>query len=145
MRFPHQERLLRVRVLSLLPSRLQLIDISWSVPCIKSTITFATNRPARLAISPTDDFTGDAIRGAGFPAPLLEVEDADVFGGVICDFHGAVVVDGGRAGDDADDGGGDLLPGVEFFGAAVGGTETKEPGSEGVDVEGLAVEFGTDC
>jgi len=63
---------------------------------------------------------------------------------VICDFHGAVVVDGGRAGDDADDGGGDFLPSVEFFGAAVRGTKAEEPGPEGVDVEGFAVEFGAD-
>jgi len=76
---------------------------------------------------------------------LLEVEDADVAGGVVADFHGAVVVDCRVAGDDADDGGGDLFPGVELRRATAAGTETKEPGAEGVDFEGFAVEFGLYC
>ncbi len=60
---------------------------------------------------------------------------------MICDEHGAVVVDGGVAGDDADNGGGYFFPGVEFL-AARRGPELEEPGPEGVNVEGFAVKFG---
>ncbi len=60
---------------------------------------------------------------------------------MVLDNHGAVVVDGWVAGDDADDGRGYFFPGVQFF-STRNGPELEEPGSEGVDVEGLAVEFG---
>ena len=61
---------------------------------------------------------------------------------MVLDLHQAVVVDGGVASNDTDDGRGDLLPGVEFFLAAGGGgTKAKEPGTERVNVERLAVEF----
>jgi hypothetical protein len=55
------------------------------------------------------------VGGAGFPAAGLEVESANFAGGVVLDFHGAVVVDGGGASDDADDRRGNLFPGVELF------------------------------
>lgn len=103
----------------------------------------AADGPAGFAVF-GHDFSGDLIGGRGFPAAGFEVEGADFAGGVVFDFHGAIVVNGGGAGDDADDGGGDLFPGVEFF-TASGGAEFEEPGAEGVDVEGLAVEFGFYC
>lgn len=85
-------------------------------------------------------FPRDLVGGRGFPAAGFEVEGADFAGGVVFDFHGAIVVHGGGAGDDTDDGGGDFFPGVEFF-TAGGGTEFEKPRAKGVDVEGLAVKF----
>lgn len=81
------------------------------------------------------------IGGRGFPAAGFEVEGANFASGVVFDFHGAVVVHGRRAGDDADDGGGDFFPGVEFF-TTSGGAKLEEPRAKGVNVEGLAIEFG---
>ena len=72
-------------------------------------------------------FAAYLIGGGGFPAAGFEIEGAGFAGGVIFDFHGAVVVDCGGAGDDADDGGGYFFPGVELL-AAVGGAEFEEPG-----------------
>jgi hypothetical protein len=47
---------------------------------------------------------------------------------VVFDFHEAVVVHGGVARDDADDGGRDFFPRVEFFFAAGGrGAQAEEP------------------
>ena len=60
---------------------------------------------------------------------------------MVFDFHEAVIVNGGRAGDDANDGGGDFFPGVEFFPTRQG-AQFEKPGPERVDVEGFAVEFG---
>lgn len=102
----------------------------------------AAHTPAGFPVF-ADDFADDLVGGGGFPAAGLEVEGAEFAGGVVFDFHGAVVVDGGGARDDTDNGAGDFFPGVEFF-AAGGGTEFEEPGAEGVDVEGFAVEFGFD-
>ena len=90
-----------------------------------------------------DDLAADLVSGGGFPAFGFEVEDAGFAGGPVLDFHGAVVVDGWVAGDDADDGGRDLLPGVEFL-ATTSGAEAKEPGAKWVELEGLAVELGLD-
>jgi hypothetical protein len=90
-----------------------------------------------------DDFAADLVGGGGFPAFGFEVEDAGLAGGPVFDFHGAVVVDGWVAGDDADDGGCDFLPGVEFL-TATSRAEAKEPGTEWVELEGLAVELGLD-
>ena len=57
--------------------------------------------------------------------------------------HRPVVVNRRVAGDDADDGGRNFLPGVEFL-TARGWAELQEPGAQRVDVEGFAVEFGLD-
>ena len=89
-------------------------------------------------------FPRDLVGGRGFPAAGFEVEGADFAGGVVFDFHGAIVVNGGGAGYDANNGGGDLFPGVEFF-TTSRRAEFEEPGAERVDVEGLAVEFGFYC
>lgn len=106
-------------------------------------IPAAADRPAGFAVF-GHDFSGDLISGRGFPAAGFEVEGADFAGGVVFYFHGAVVVNGGRASDDANDGGSNFFPGVEFF-ITGGGAEFEEPGAEGIDVEGLAVEFGFYC
>ena len=45
----------------------------------------------------------------------FEVEYTRLARRPVFDLHGSIVVDDGVAGDDADDGGGDLLPCVEFF------------------------------
>ena len=103
----------------------------------------AADGPAGFAVF-GHDFSRDLVGGRGFPAAGFEVEGADFACGVIFDFHGAIVVNGGGAGDDANDGGGDLFPGVEFF-TTGGGAEFEEPGAERVDVEGLAIEFGFYC
>ena len=103
----------------------------------------AADGPAGFAVS-GHDLSGDLVGGRGFPAAGFEVEGADFAGGVVFDLHGAIVVNGGGAGDDADDGGGDFFPGVKLF-TTSGWAEFEEPGAEGVDVEGLAVEFGFYC
>jgi len=103
----------------------------------------AADAPARLALG-IGHFPGDLVSGGSFPAAGLEIQGAGFVGGVVCDFHGAVVVHGGVAGDDADDGGGYFLPCVEFFPAG-GGAEFEEPGSQRVYIERLAVEFGFYC
>ena len=83
------------------------------------------------------------VCGTFRPASGFEVQDAELSGGVILDFHRPVVIDGWVAGDDADDGRGDFLPGIEFY-AACGGAKTQKPGAKGIDVEGFAVEFRLD-
>jgi hypothetical protein len=60
------------------------------------------------------------VGGGGFPAAGFEVELADFSGVVVLDLHNAVVVDGRVTCDDADDGRGDLFPGVEFGASGVG-------------------------
>lgn len=84
------------------------------------------------------------IGGGGFPAAGLEVEGADFARGPILDFHRAVIIDGGGAGDDTNDRGGYFLPSVKFF-VAGGWTEFKEPCAKWIDVERFAVEFGLNC
>lgn len=103
----------------------------------------AADGPAGFAIL-SHYFSRNLVGGRGFPAAGFEVEGADFASGVVFDFHGAVVVNCRGAGDDADDGGGDLFPGVEFF-TTSGGTELEKPRAKGIDVEGLAVEFGFYC
>ena len=111
--------------------------------CVDLVVPAPGEAPAGAAVA-VEDAAADLVGGGGFPAARLEVEGADFAGGVVADFHGAVVVDGRVAGDDADDGGGHLFPGVEFFGGGIwsSGPEAQEPGAERVNVKGLAVEFG---
>ncbi len=71
----------------------------------------AADAPARVPRSVLH-FAGDLEGGAGFPAAGFEVHGTGFAGGVVFDFHDAVVVDGRGAGDDADDGGGYFFPGV---------------------------------
>jgi hypothetical protein len=88
-----------------------------------------------------DDLAADLVRRRGLPAARFEVEVGCFAGFPVLDFHGPVVVDGGVAGDDADDRRRDFFPGVQFF-FAVDGAQLAEPGAEQVDVEGFAVELG---
>lgn len=90
------------------------------------------------------DFARDLVGGRGFPAAGFELEGADFASSVVFYFHGTVVVNGRGAGYDANNGGGDLFPGIEFF-TTSGRAEFKKPGAERVDVEGLAIEFGFYC
>ena len=116
---------------------------AWGEAGVDFVVPAATDGPTGFAVF-GHDLSGDLVGGRGFPAAGFEVEGADFAGGMVFDFHGAIVVNGGGAGDDADNGGGDLFPRVEFF-TTGGGAEFEEPGAEGVDVEGLAVEFGFYC
>ena len=102
----------------------------------------AADAPARGAVG-GEDFAGDGVGGGGGPAAGFKVEGAEVAGGVVFDFHEAVVVDGGGAGDDADNGGGYFLPCIQFLGARRG-AQFEEPGPERVNVKGFAVELGLD-
>jgi hypothetical protein len=83
------------------------------------------------------------VRICASPSAGFEVKVTGNTCGPILDLHKPVVIDGWRASDDADNGRGDLLPGVEFF-TARGRTEAKEPGSEGIYIERLTVEFAPD-
>ena len=86
---------------------------------IDLVIPVAADAPAGFAVG-GEDFAADGIGGRCGPATGFEVECADFASGVVFDFHDAVVVNGGRTGDDANDGGGDFLPSVEFFAAGQG-------------------------
>lgn len=88
-----------------------------------------------------DDLAGDLVSGRGLPAARLEVEVADLASCPVFDFHETVVVDRGVSGDDADHRRSDLLPGIQLLSAS-NRAQLKEPGTEEVDVEGLAVELG---
>ena len=135
MRFPHQKSLIWVSLFGgasvgraerrvLEPGREAGVDL---------VVPASTNGPAGFTVR-SDDFTADLVSGGGFPAAGLEVEIADVAGGVVAYFHRTVVIDRGITGDDTDDGGSDLFPGVEFFfGGGVGGccgwAKFEKPGS----------------
>lgn len=113
---PEQERLVgpgfrgRQRQLLLSPGR---------QACKHLAVPFPANTPLDLPIS-AHDFPTDMVCGAFAPAAGLVVHEADFAGGVVLDLHGAVVVDGRIAGDDADDGGSNFPPAVGF-GRAGGG------------------------
>ena len=112
---------------------------TWCKTCVNLVVPAAAHAPSRFTVF-AHDFPRDLIGGGGFPATGFEVKGADFASGVVFDFHGSVIVDGGRACDDADDGAGDFLPRVEFF-AAGSGTELEEPGAKGVDVERFTIEL----
>lgn len=100
----------------------------------------AAHAPSGFAVF-ANHFPRHLVGGGGFPAPGFEIEVACFASGVVSDFHGAVIVNGGGAGDDADDGAGHFFPCVEFF-AAGSRAQFEKPGTEGVDVEGFTVELG---
>jgi len=100
----------------------------------------ASNTEAGLAIF-IIHATRDLVCRGGFPAAGFEVKDTDFTCGPILDLHRPVVIYCGRAGDDANDRGRHLFPGVKFFFAAGRRAKFEEPGSERVDVEGPAVEL----
>ena len=76
---------------------------AWGEARVDFVVPAATDGPAGFAVF-GHDFSGNLVGGRGFPAAGFEVEGADFAGGVVFDFHGAIVVNGGGAGDDADDG-----------------------------------------
>ena len=105
-------------------------------------VPFSANAPADFPFL-AKNLAADMVCGTFRPAPGFEIQDAELSGGVILDFHRPVVVDGWVAGNDADDGGGDFLPGIEFY-AACQGAKAQKPGAKGIDVEGFAIKFRLD-
>lgn len=132
--FPHQERLLATGSTTGVAGRRRSADgvlergrdrpfVARGEAGVDLVVPAPRDAPPGLAVA-VHDFAAHLVGGAGFPAAGLEVQGADFAGGVVADFHGAVVVDGRVAGDDADDGRGNLFPGVEFgSGVWSGGAE----------------------
>ena len=116
--------------------------VAGSVASVELVVPAAANGPRGVTVF-ADDFAADLMGGGSFPALGFEVKDAGLAGCPVLDFHGAVVVDSWVTGDDANDGGCDLLPGIELF-TTTSGAEAKEPGTKWVEFKGLAIELGLD-
>lgn len=110
--------------------------------CVDLVVPATADAPSRFPVL-ADHLARHLVGRRCLPPARLEVQRARFARGPISDLHGPVVIDGGGAGDDADDGAGDFLPRVELLAAGCG-AEFEKPGAEWVDIEGFAVEFGFD-